>query len=364
MNQHDDAAGRARRRRWIIYPALGLLAIVAAGLIALGQTRYWPHIACFDTPPPGAGTALSNATAPACSYQQVGHVETLAGARMTHHYVRSRDLTWHVVTAGDRARPAVVFLHGLPESWFSFHHQMADLSRDRFVVALDVPPYGQTEKSSDIDYAYPALAARVVALVADIGLDEFDLVAHDRGAVIGDHMAHVIATDAGAPRMRRYVRMQQSGNEPHGEPKPPHGLMGSVGGSFVFSGRGLVRTVYSGRLVALPIPDDIVERTQKEFSIRGTAWLARHSFATTSFEKELEDRLSTLFASMSMPVLFLQGRLDPGQHEEEYAAVTTAVADGYLRFVEAGHFLHVEAPDEVSRIVRSFLDEAPPQPAD
>ena len=167
MNRNDDTGGRARRRRWIIYPAIVLLTVVVAGLIALGQSRFWPHVECFDTPPPGAGTALSNATAPVCSYQQAGHMETLAGARMTHHYVRSRDLTWHVVTAGDRARPAVVFLHGLPESWFSFHHQMADLSRDRFVVALDVPPYGQTEKSAAIDYAYPALAARVIDRLAD-----------------------------------------------------------------------------------------------------------------------------------------------------------------------------------------------------
>ena len=236
---------------------------------------------------------------------------------MTHHYVRSRDLTWHVVTAGDRARPVVVFLHGLPETWFAFHHQMADLSRDRFVVALDVPPYGQTEKSAEIDYSYPALAARVVALVADIGVDEFDLVAHDRGAVIGDHMAHVIVADASAPRMRRYVRMQQSGDQPHGEPRPSHRLMGSVAGSFLFSGRGFVRRVYEGRLVAHPIPEQIIERARKEFGIRGTASLARRSFATTDFDVELEDRLSTLFAAMSMPVLFLQGRLDPGQHPEE-----------------------------------------------
>ena len=66
----------------------------------------------------------------------------------------------------------------------------------------------------------------------------------------------------------------------------------------------------------------------------------------------------------SMPVLFLQGRLDPGQHPEEYANVATAVADGHLEFVEAGHFLHVEAPDEVSRVIRSFLVPTPRQQAD
>ena len=215
-----------------------LLAVVLAGVIALGQSRFWPETECYDAPSTGTGTALSNAAAPPCSYQEAGHVETLAGAAMTHHYVRSRDLTWHVVTAGDRSRPVAVFLHGFPETWFAFHNQIADLSGDRFVVA----------------------------------------------------------------------------------------------------------------------PEPIVERSRKEFGIRGTASLARRSFATTDFDAELEDRLSTLFAAVSMPVLFLQGRLDPGQHPEEYARVTEAVADGYLEFVEAGHFLHLEAPDEVSRAIRSFLD--------
>ena len=99
-----------------------------------------------------------------------------------------------MVTAGDRARPAVVFLHGMPETWFAFHHQMADLSRDRFVVALDVPPYGQTEKSAEIDYAYPALAARVIDRRADwdapatvrVGGDVAD--AQPGGAALGESL--------------------------------------------------------------------------------------------------------------------------------------------------------------------------------
>ena len=134
--------------------------------------------------------------------------------------------------------------------------------------------------------------------------------------------------------------MQQSGDQPHGEPRPSHRLMGSVAGSFLFSGRGFVRRVYEGRLVAHPIPEQIIERARKEFGIRGTASLARRSFATTDFDAELEDRLSTLFAAMSMPVLFLQGRLDPGQHPEEYAGVATAVADGHLEFVGLGRDTH------------------------
>ena len=149
--------------------------------------------------------------------------------------------------------------------------------------------------------------------------------------------------------------MQQSANEPHGEPKPPHALMASVIGSFAFRGRGFIDSVYSGHLVANHIPDPIIERIAAEFSLQDTATLARRSFATTSFDQELEDRHNSLFDAMTMPVLFLQGRLDPGQHEAEYAHTPQFVANGHVEFVEAGHFLHLEAPQAVNRVMRQFL---------
>ena len=56
-----------------------------------------------------------------------------------------------------------------------------------------------------------------------------------------------------------------------------------------------------------------------------------------------------------MPVLFLQGRHDPGQQPQEYDTVTDEVADGRLRFVDAGHFLHLEEPALVADAIREFV---------
>jgi pimeloyl-ACP methyl ester carboxylesterase len=58
---------------------------------------------------------------------------------------------------------------------------------------------------------------------------------------------------------------------------------------------------------------------------------------------------------MTMPVLFLQGRLDPGQRPEDFFRVEEAIADGTLQFVEAGHYPHLEAPEKVNEAVLAFL---------
>jgi len=60
------------------------------------------------------------------------------------------------------------------------------------------------------------------------------------------------------------------------------------------------------------------------------------SFASVGVERELADRMNDLFAAMTMLVLFLQGRLGPGQQPHEYETVTREVADGHLEFLGAG----------------------------
>jgi pimeloyl-ACP methyl ester carboxylesterase len=79
------------------------------------------------------------------------------------------------------------------------------------------------------------------------------------------------------------------------------------------------------------------------------------SFVSAGFDRELDDRMNHLFPAMTMPVLFLQGALDPGQQPAEYDTVTDEVANGHLQFVEGGHFFHLEVPDVASAAIRTFL---------
>ena len=320
------------------------------------------------------GRRYPEAAPPLCARNRHGETEAVGRVIAAHWFVEAAGITWHFVTAGGQPRGAaagagardfpqpapVVLLHGFPESWWAFHHQIEALAEAGYeAIAIDVIPYGQSDKQLDLDYRYPAIAAGVLKLLNRIGIDRFHLVAHDRGSVIADHL---IAQPGAAARVVRYVRMQQSANRPHGEPRPPHRLMGSPAGTLLYRSRRFPALVYGGRLAALPIPSGDLRRLDYEFKYRGIAEAAPLSFRTTSFDQELVDRLEGLFAHMAMPVLFVQGRLDPGQHPEEYFRVEQAVADGRLQFVEAGHFLHLEAPGAVNQAILAFLDEETRRP--
>ena len=156
-----------------------------------------------------------------------GEVETLwNGDVMTHRFFEAAALDWHAITAGDPENPeVVVFLHGFPESCMVWHHQMAELA-DRFhSIALDLKGHGQSDTRLDTSYVYAAQAAELPAVFDALGLDRFYLVSHDRGTVVADHLCSVPGM---AKRIRRYVRMQQSGNRPHSEPRPPHDLSTAI----------------------------------------------------------------------------------------------------------------------------------------
>jgi pimeloyl-ACP methyl ester carboxylesterase len=354
-----------------------LLILTIGGLILIavyGYTRlYAPDSHCGAErsflPEHGpivsdAGRRYPPAQPPPCARNRHGEQERLGRVVATHWFVEAAGITWHFVTAGDDAassiaggsRPPVVLLHGFPESWWAFHHQIEALALAGYpAIAIDVIPYGQSDKRTDLDYRYPAIAAGVLALLDRIGVDHFDLVAHDRGSVVGDHL---IAQSGAAGRVDRYVRMQQSADRTRDQPGPPSRLMGSPAGTLLYQSRRFPTMVYHGQLVARPIPEAAIQRLDYEFKYQGIADAAPLSFRTTSSDRELIDRLQGLLAKMTMPVLFLQGRLDPGQQPGEYFRVGEAVAQGELQFVEAGHFPHLETPELVNAAVLEFLSRS------
>ena len=360
------------RAATLLVAALG--GVVLAAFLAYSRA-YAPNPHCGEDrsflPERGAvgrapGRRYPQAQPPLCTRNRHGETERVGRVTAVHWFVEAAGVTWHFVTAGGPASSAgrgpgasaggglpVVLLHGFPGSWWAFHHQIEALAEAGYLaIAIDVVPYGQSEKRPDLDYSHPAIAASVLQLLDRIGVERFHLVAHDRGSVIGDYL---IALPRARGRVERYVRMQQSADRTQGVREPPHQLMGSAAATLLYRSRRFPALVYRGRLVALRIPGEDVRRLDYEFKYRGIAEAAPASFRAASFDQELIDRRERLFAKMTMPVLFLQGRLDPGQRPEEYFRVTEAVANGTLQFVEAGHFPHLEAPAAVNEAILSFL---------
>jgi pimeloyl-ACP methyl ester carboxylesterase len=108
-------------------------------------------------------------------------------APVTHDYADVNGVKLHYARAG--RGPLIVFLHGFPEFWYEWKHQIAEFSRDHTVVAPDMRGYNLSSKPTELaDYAVPTLVEDVRALAAGLlkasGGETFTLVAHDWGGVV------------------------------------------------------------------------------------------------------------------------------------------------------------------------------------
>ena len=90
----------------------------------------------------------------------------------------------HCVEAGEG--PLVILVHGFPESWYSWRHQIPAIAAAGFrVVAIDVRGYGRSSKPLAVeDYRMVRLVADNVGLVSALGETTATIIGHDWGAPI------------------------------------------------------------------------------------------------------------------------------------------------------------------------------------
>ena len=104
----------------------------------------------------------------------------------SHRRLNVGEVTLHVAEAGDPSRPLVVFLHGFPEFWWSWRHQLDALSDAGFwCVAPDLRGYNESDRPEGIDaYEIEKLVGDVEGLIRALGRESAIVVGHDWGAVI------------------------------------------------------------------------------------------------------------------------------------------------------------------------------------
>jgi len=104
---------------------------------------------------------------------------------IVHRRVEVNGIKMHVAEKGEG--PVVLFVHGFPELWYSWRHQILALSAQGYhAVAPDLRGYGDTEAPASISsYTCFHIVGDLVALIDLLGVDQVFLVAHDWGAIIG-----------------------------------------------------------------------------------------------------------------------------------------------------------------------------------
>ena len=103
--------------------------------------------------------------------------------RVKHGYAESQGVKIHYASLGEG--PLVVMIHGFPDFWYSWRHQMEALS-DRFqVVAIDQRGYNLSDKPKGVEnYDVRLLVGDVAAVIRHLGRDKATIVGHDWGGVV------------------------------------------------------------------------------------------------------------------------------------------------------------------------------------
>ncbi|MEX2158692.1 MAG: alpha/beta hydrolase [Dehalococcoidia bacterium] len=103
-------------------------------------------------------------------------------AEITHRTVQTNGINMHIAEAGEG--PLVLMLHGFPELWYSYRHQLPALADAGYhAVAPDIRGYGQSDAPQPIEaYAMKQHLADALGLLDVLGAETAVVVGHDWGA--------------------------------------------------------------------------------------------------------------------------------------------------------------------------------------
>ena len=105
---------------------------------------------------------------------------------MEHLELNANGMTFRAVTTGSTQGRPVLFLHGFPQTSDSWRYQLASVAAAGYRgVAFDQRGYSPGARPHSIDdYRTDALVGDVLAVAEKLGMDRFDLVGHDWGAMV------------------------------------------------------------------------------------------------------------------------------------------------------------------------------------
>jgi len=118
---------------------------------------------------------------------------TLSGIRspLEFRVFHINGVALHVVLAGSASAKPLVFLHGFPEFWFAWRHQIDHFASSGYrVIIPDQRGYNLSEKPAGIaSYSIDLLAKDVVGVLDTVTDSKAFIVGHDWGAIVAWYLA-------------------------------------------------------------------------------------------------------------------------------------------------------------------------------
>ena len=279
-------------------------------------------------------------------------------------YAQLSDVKLHYATAGD-GEDLVILLHGFPEFWYSWRHQIPALAEFTRVVAPDLRGYNLSDKPSETsEYEIEKLVGDVIGLIDHFGCEKAALVGHDWGAAITwataarfpDRVSKIACLQVPPPQIwkRNQTRKQLLASWYmffFQMPKIPEWRMRKDDFALLAS---RLKTTTASRGV---FTDEDIERYKESWHRRGALTGALNYYRANVLKRILGKPDPSSQDKIKVPTLFIYGEQDHAILPETVEGVGDAIHADYteIRIPEAAHWVQLEAKEKVTEALKEFL---------
>lgn len=302
---------------------------------------------------------------------------------MKHHTIDIESVNIHYVEAGlvdnnEPPRQTIIFLHGFPEYWGTWHAQLEYFSKSYRVIAPDLPGYNLSGKPQEQSFfEVPNLIQFIAKFIQGVAPQEkIILVAHDWGGAIAWPLAaffpqlieRLVILNAAHPST--FTREMIHNPEQRQKSEYIHELVAHDGVARLSANHHqyLKDKIFNGMREGTL--NELQRQTYQQVwaqlgAVEGMLQYYRAMPQLAPSEKNNSDKGAQVIAPKQMkipniritcPTLVLWGEQDQAFVKENIDGIEEYVPDVRVkRFPDASHWLQHELPDEVNQQIDEFL---------
>ncbi|MFX0115224.1 MAG: alpha/beta fold hydrolase [Candidatus Hodarchaeota archaeon] len=293
---------------------------------------------------------------------------------MKHDYLNVGDIKIHYVERG--SGKLVILLHGFPDFWYSWRHQIPALSRSFRVVAPDLRGYNKSDKPEGVEnYAISLLVQDISGFIEAVGETQATIVGHDWGGSIAWNLAMmapekvsklvIINCPHPVPLLEafwsmRFQQLQKSWYVFFFQiPKVPEEILSRNNCKFL---QKMVLGSFSDKKA---LNEEDMQLYIEAWSQPGALTASINYYRANwnlakilSMPEEYQAGLIQRFPKIKCPTLVIWGEKDIALEKSLTVGLKEHIENSceINYFPEYGHWIHNEAPDVVNSVILSFLE--------
>ncbi|MBG1269695.1 alpha/beta fold hydrolase [Nostoc sp. WHI] len=274
-------------------------------------------------------------------------------------YIITNGVKLHYVTQGEG--PLMLMLHGFPEFWYSWRHQIPEFAQDFKVVALDLRGYNDSDKPTEQSaYVMNEFIKDVEGIIKGLGYQKCVLVGHDWGGAIAWNFAY-----AHPEMLERLIIL----NMPH-PAKFAQGLRTLeqlLRSSYIF----IFQLPWIPELLLQSLDYQVIETVFKDTAVNKSAFTKADidAYKNAAAKRGALTRMLNYYRNifqqrilnqnwgvLQVPTLMIWGENDTVLGKELTYDTAAYVRDFQIKYIpNCGHWVQEEQPELVNQYMREFL---------